>query len=109
MINTERELEFIGCGVSAKFLHEKIALAADRGYGVLIEPVGGENNRVFNLYQVTPSLGKSAPDLYEACEAVDNYLSAPYPDNLTRKKIMFELVEKALAKAGKWYHLTTIR
>ena len=39
-----------------------------------------------------------APILYEACKAVDEYLNAGFPNNLKLKKIMFELVEKAIAK-----------
>lgn len=41
---------------------------------------------------------RAAPELYEVCKAVDDYLNAAYPDNLKRKKIMFELAEKAIAK-----------
>ena len=41
----------------------------------------------------------SAPDLYEALKAIDGYLSASFPANLTRKKSAVELLDKALAKA----------
>jgi len=43
----------------------------------------------------------SAPDLYEALKAIDGYLSAPFPANITRKKSAVELLDKALAKVEK--------
>ena len=37
-------------------------------------------------------------ELLEACEAVDAYLSAPHPENMTLKRRAAELVEQAIAK-----------
>lgn len=42
---------------------------------------------------------KAAPALYEACKAVDKYLSTTYPWNMPLKKTASELVEAAIAKA----------
>ncbi|HUV46168.1 MAG TPA: hypothetical protein VMW45_03765 [Dehalococcoidia bacterium] len=41
----------------------------------------------------------SAPDLYEALKAVDDYLSAPYPENMKLKQIAADKLISALAKA----------
>ncbi|KKN57568.1 hypothetical protein LCGC14_0561140 [marine sediment metagenome] len=41
----------------------------------------------------------SFDDMYEALKAIDGYLSASFPANLTRKKSAVELLDKALAKA----------
>ena len=89
-MDTKREAEFIGCGTTMKFIFEKIELAADRGYGVIIEPVGGENNRAFNLYQVTPSLAKVSPNMYEALKEISPRIVDPGTLNI---------VSEALAKA----------
>ena len=37
-------------------------------------------------------------DLHEALKAIDGYLSASFPANLTRKKHAVELLDQALAK-----------
>ena len=39
-MDTKREVELIGCGATAEFIFEKIDFVADRGYGVIVEPVG---------------------------------------------------------------------
>ena len=46
------------------------------------------------------SLHKAAPDMYEALKAVDDYLSAPYPENMKLKQIAADKLVLALAKAG---------
>jgi len=91
LMHTKGEIEFIGCGATARFIFEKIELAADRGYGIIIEPVGTENNRGFNLYQVTPSLAKSATDLYEALKDIYDFLKS--------HGYRTDIVKQALAKA----------
>ncbi|KKL82237.1 hypothetical protein LCGC14_1986810 [marine sediment metagenome] len=60
------EGQFIGSGMSALFLYETLESAADRGYGVIIQPVGPEQSRGFNLYQVTPSKALAYNAMYEA-------------------------------------------
>lgn len=41
----------------------------------------------------------AAPDMYEALKALDEYGNASHPYNLKLKKVAFELLDKALAKA----------
>ncbi len=41
----------------------------------------------------------AAPALYEALEAVDDYLSAPYPENMKLKQIAADKLVTALALA----------
>uniref|UniRef100_A0A6M3IZA3 Uncharacterized protein n=1 Tax=viral metagenome TaxID=1070528 RepID=A0A6M3IZA3_9ZZZZ len=41
----------------------------------------------------------SAPMMYEALKAVDDYLGANYPGNMLLKQIAYEKLEKALSKA----------
>ena len=67
---TKGECAFIGCGATAKFIFETLESAADRGYGVIVEPVGPEDSRAFNLYQVTPARAKAAPNMYELLNEV---------------------------------------
>jgi len=90
---TKGEGAFIGCGATAKFIFETLETAADRGYGVIVEPVGGENSRAFNLYQVTPAKAKSAPDLYEALKEARSFIASMY------KLKEGNNIDKALAKA----------
>ncbi len=64
------EGQFIGSGMSALFLYETLESAADRGYGVIIQPVGPEQSRGFNLYQVTPSKALAYNAMYEALKGI---------------------------------------
>ncbi len=41
----------------------------------------------------------AAPAMYEALEAVDDYLSAPYPENMKLKQIAADKLVSALALA----------
>lgn len=41
----------------------------------------------------------ACPDMYEALKAVDDYLSAPYPENMKLKQIAANKLVSALAKA----------
>jgi len=56
MTNQTREGEFIGSGMSADFIKEKIDLAHCRGYAVLAVRVTSadapDDKAVYNLYQV---------------------------------------------------------
>ena len=56
--------EFIGSGMSAAFLKEKVDLAHCRGYAVLIERVTSadepDEKAVYNLYQVDANEAKAA-------------------------------------------------
>ena len=66
----------------------------DKNGNHLIRLVGdGQEHRI--------NLMSASEIMYKACEAVDNYLNAAYPENLKKKKIMYELVEQALAEARK--------
>ncbi len=78
---TKGECAFIGCGATAKFIYETLESAADRGYGVIVEPVGTENSRAFNLYQVTTSKAKAAPDLCEALKELYEWARLSYSDD----------------------------
>ena len=47
------------------------------------------------------NLIKAAPALYEALKAVDDYLSAPYPENMNLKQIAADKLVEALAQADR--------
>lgn len=93
---TKSESEFIGCAKTATFLAEKIDLAADRGYGVIVEPVGRENDRAFNLYQITPALAKAAPELCEALKYIIRELDKA--NIIKADSIFMEMPNKVIAK-----------
>jgi len=69
-----------GCQIREKTIHTK----------------GGQIESVFLGY--CPK-HKSAPDMYEALKAVDDYLSAPYPENMKLKQIAADKLVSALNKA----------
>jgi len=98
MAKTRGEVGFIGCGATADFIFQTIESAADRGYGVIVEPVGGENNRAFNLYQITPSKAKAAPDLYEALKELMEALEE-VGSNSNGVRTAYDRAKPALSKA----------
>ena len=56
-----------------------------------------DNGQIEAVMEVVEQSGYS--ELYDALKAIDGYLSASFPANLTRKKHAVELLDKALAKA----------
>ncbi len=71
-----RDGEFIGCGMSAAFLKEKVDLAHCRGYAVLIERVTSadepDNKAVYNLYQVDANKAKAASRAFRSYLKLSN-------------------------------------
>jgi len=94
---TKGECAFIGCGATAKFIFETLESAADRGYGVIVEPVGTEDRRAFNLYQVTPAKAKIAPCL---CEAFEELILKDKFGSIRLPTLARDMMVKAVGKGG---------
>lgn len=69
--------------------HERAIFAAQAGEAV----------KQLREYEKNAKLIAAAPRMYEALKAVDEYLSAPYPENMKLKAIACELVEQAINEA----------
>jgi hypothetical protein len=97
-----RDGEFIGAGMSWKFLKDKIDLAHVRGYAVLFlratPPDDPDEKAVYNLYQVDSNKAGASSDLYEALKTLyKEYLKiTTMPDEASIKAV--EALTKAEGK-----------
>lgn len=76
-----RDGEFIGSGMRATFLKDKIDLAHARGYAVLVirvtSPDAPDSKAVYDMYQVDANKGLAVQDMYEALKAVEHDIQLP--------------------------------
>ena len=85
MEHTEKELKFIGCGISDDFIMEKIRSHTKEGIAIILQPVnvGCNQDAAYNMFEADFNLQKAAPEMYKACKkmiAVLNHYGSDQPE-----------------------------